>query len=136
MGGVAVPFLASISATYGQTINNVYFAALTVCVVAFVSIFTLMLIVGSGVPTKASFQNVEPWHLIGGMFFAIYVVSMTFVAPKIGLGNAIVLVVVAQMFTAVTFDHFGLMGAVMQHITPKRICGLMLLCAGVVLSRT
>ena len=40
------------------------------------------------------------WHYTAGCFFAIYVVSITFVAPKIGLGNAIILVVVAQIFTA------------------------------------
>jgi len=134
IGGAAVPFLASINASFGQQIGSIWLAALTLCLVAFLSILAVGLT--QGVPTASTVLAGDWWHYSAGCFFAVYVVSITFVAPRIGLANAIILVVVAQIFTAVAIDHFGLLG---QKVTPvdwKRALGVVFLVLGVALARS
>lgn len=136
MAGAAVPVLASANAAFGQTIGSVYVASMVLCVVAFLCIGGTMLVLGSPLPTLTDLRAVPPWQLGAGVFFTVYIVSMTFVAPRIGLGNAIFIVVVAQICTAVVIDHFGLLGAERHPIDVKRGLGLALLIAGLALARS
>ena len=136
LGGVAVPFLAAINAAYGQSIGNVHWASMTLCFVAFVTILVVALFSGTANPPVAAMTNANWWHFAAGCFFAIYVVAITYVAPKIGIANAIILVVVAQIFTAVLIDHFGLFGTAVQHLDWKRGLGIVFLIVGVALARS
>ncbi len=134
VGGAAVPFLASINAAYGQQIGSVWLAGMTLCVVAFISVAAVGAV--AGLPSLTSVAGGKWWHYTAGCFFAVYVVSITFVAPKIGLANAIILVVVAQIFTAVIIDHFGLLGQKVTPIDWKRALGVAFLIVGVALARS
>lgn len=136
LGGIAVPILASINAAYGQAIGNVYWASMTLCVVAFLTILAVAILSGAPVLRIPDLSQVSWWHVLGGCFFAVYVVTITYVAPKIGVGNAIILVVVAQIFTAVTIDHFGLLGAATQTLDWKRALGVAFLIVGVALAKS
>ena len=60
---------------------------------------------------------------------------MTFIAPKFGVGNAIFFVLVGQLVSAATIDHFGLFGALRSAIDLKRTAGIALMIAGVYLAR-
>ena len=136
VGGIAVPLLASINAAYGQAIGNVWWASLTLCAVAFVTILMVSLLAGSPLPQLSDFGEARWWHVFAGCFFAVYVTAITYVAPKIGVGNAIIFVVVAQIFTAVLIDHFGLFGAAIQTMSWQRALGIVFLIAGVALARS
>lgn len=136
LAGMAVPFLASINAAFGQAIGNVWWASMVLCAVAFATIAGVSLATGAGLPGPSSFAGASWWHLAAGCFFTVYIVSMTFVAPRIGLGNAIVLVIAAQVVTAVVIDHFGLLGAAVHPLDWKRTLGIAFLVAGVMLARS
>lgn len=136
IAGIAVPILASINAAYGQAIGNVNYASLTLPVVAFLTILLIIVVTRTEPPTLAEFGQASWWHFTAGCFFTVYVVAITFVAPKIGVGNAIIFVVVAQIFTAVTIDHFGLFNAAVQHLDWKRALGIVFLIVGVALARS
>ncbi len=60
---------------------------------------------------------------------------MTFIAPRFGVGNAIFFVLVGQLISAATIDHFGLFGAMRFPVDAKRIAGIALMVAGVWLAR-
>src|SRR3546814_12783310 len=47
----------------------------------------------------------------GGTFVAFYVIAVTFIAPRFGVGNAIFFVLVGQIASAAAIAHFGLFGA-------------------------
>ena len=136
LGGIAVPFLASINAAYGQAIGNVYWASLTLCIVAFLTILLIVVVTGGAAPSWEALRGASWWHFTAGCFFTIYVVAITYVAPKIGVGNAIIFVVVAQIFTAVIIDHFGFFGATVQQLDWKRALGVVFLVAGVALAKS
>lgn len=134
--GIAVPILATINAAYGQVIGNVHYASLTLTFVAFLTVLVVILVSGTPPPSLAALKTAAWWHFAAGCFIAYYVLTITFVAPRFGVGNAIIFVVVAQIFTAVTIDHFGLFNAAVQSLDWKRALGIVFLIIGVALAKS
>ena len=53
-----------------------------------------------------------PRHLLlAGIFVAFYVLLMTVIAPKFGVGNEVFFVLIGQLLSEATIDHFGLFDA-------------------------
>ena len=109
---------------------------------ASVILFTLgLLIAVTGAIATGTLGQVRlspdiPAHFyFGGAFMAFYAISVTFIAPRFGVGNAIFFVLVGQLISAATIDHFGLFGAMRSAIDAKRIAGIALMVAGVYLAR-
>ena len=91
------------------------------------------LITGPGALVKLASA---PRHLLlAGLFLAFYVLSITAIAPKFGVGNAIFFVLVGQLLSAATIDHFGLFGAQPVPLSWSRLCGLLLMATGVGLTQ-
>lgn len=78
-----------------------------------------------------------PLHLLigGGLLGATYVYGATMLAPRLGAGALVALVVTGQLVTALVLDQFGLVGFTVHELTPGRALGACLLIAGVVLVR-
>ncbi|KAI8809493.1 hypothetical protein BJ742DRAFT_804053 [Cladochytrium replicatum] len=75
-----------------------------------------------------------PWWLyLGGVFGAVYVSISIIVTQHLGSGTTVSLVVLAQLLSAIVFDHFGAFGLKARRVTPVRIFGAMLILAGVLL---
>ena len=78
----------------------------------------------------------QPKHLfLAGLLVAFYVLSITWVAPRFGLGNAIMCVLLGQIISAAVIDQFGLMGAIVRQVTPLRMAGIALMAVGVILTQ-
>jgi len=71
------------------------------------------------------------YYYLGGSLIAFYVLSITWVAPQWGIGNAVAFVLLGQLISMASIDHFGLLGAPMHAITPQRTFGLILMAIGV-----
>ncbi|MEM9127998.1 MAG: DMT family transporter, partial [Pseudomonadota bacterium] len=73
-------------------------------------------------------------HLfLAGVLVAFYVLSITFVAPRFGVGNAIFFVLLGQMISAAVIDHFGLFGAQRTPLDAMRLTGILLMAGGLAL---
>ena len=73
-----------------------------------------------------------PKHLLlGGCLVAFYVLSVTYVAPVIGVGNAVFFVLLGQLLSAAAIDHFGLFGAQVSPLGLTRSAGLAVMALGV-----
>lgn len=109
-------------------------AATILFAVAFVGAAAAM-VATSGAGALAA-APAQPKHLfLAGLLVAFYVLSITWVAPRFGIGNAIACVLLGQLVSAAVIDQFGLMGALVRQITPARALGLTLMAAGVVLAQ-
>ena len=94
---------------------------------------TAMLVTGA---KGVSALPAQPKHLfLGGLFVAFYVLSVTYVAPSFGVGNAIFFVLLGQLVAAALIDHFGLFGAQVTPMSFPRIAGLILMAAGLALTQ-
>ena len=73
-----------------------------------------------------------PKHLfLAGVLITFYVLSITFIAPKFGVGNAVFFVLLGQLISAALIDHFGLFGAQINPLSMTRAGGIFLMAVGV-----
>ena len=69
----------------------------------------------------------------GGLFMAFYLLTITWVAPRFGVGNAVFCVLLGQMVAATLIDHFGLFGARITPVTGQRLAGIAAMAGGLFL---
>ena len=132
--GVGIPILAALNGGLGTRLGSPMAASMILFGLAFLIATTGALMTGS--IAQVRFTPDIPGHFyFGGLFVAFYVIAVTFIAPKFGVGNAIFFVLVGQLISAATIDHFGLFGALRSAIDMKRAAGIVLMIAGVYLAR-
>lgn len=121
--GIGIPILAALNAQLGARIASPTVAAVVLFCVALTGAVAVML----ATQGPAGFARLpgQPWFLfLGGVFVCFYVLSVTFVAPRFGVGNAVFVVLLGQMISAAVIDQFGLFGAIARPITLARAAGI------------
>lgn len=132
--GVGIPILAALNGGLGGRLGSPLAASVLLFGLALLIALTGALVTRSVGDIK--FSADIPFHFyLGGLFVAFYVIAVTFIAPRFGVGNAIFFVLVGQLVSAATIDHFGLFGSIQFPIDAKRIAGIALMIAGVWLAR-
>ena len=88
------------------------------------------------VPTIDAVKAVPTWaYVAGGLLGAFYMLTNTFLAPRLGVAITMSLIIAGQLAAAVVLDHFGLLGVVVREATPGRIAGVFVMFAGVLMIR-
>lgn len=132
--GIGIPILAALNGGLGARLGSPLAASMILFGLAFLIASAGALITGSLGAVR--FTGDIPAHFyFGGLFVAFYVIAVTFIAPRFGVGNAIFFVLVGQLVSAATIDHFGLFGAIRSAIDLKRVAGIALMIAGIYLAR-
>lgn len=129
IAGIGIPTLAALNAALGTRIGSPAAAATVLFVVAFAVSLIVALITG---PQGFTRLAGAPKHLfLAGALIAFYVLTITFIAPQFGVGNAVFFVLLGQLISAAAIDHFGLFGAQVSPIGLTRAGGIALMAAGV-----
>ncbi len=127
--GFGIPILAALNAALGQSIGNPSAAALVLFCVALSCAVLATIVTGPGALVRIA---AAPKHLLfAGVFVAFYVLSITYVAPKFGVGNAVFFVLLGQLISAAAIDHFGLFGAQISPLSLTRATGIAVMALGV-----
>ncbi|MGI9296773.1 MAG: DMT family transporter [Gammaproteobacteria bacterium] len=134
--GALIALQAATNAVLFRSLENVVWSAAVLLAVGLCVLLLAAAATGAVPPAAAQFKAAPAWAYTGGIVVATYVVVITFLVPKIGVGNAVVLIVAGQIMAAVLFDHFGLFGVEQKLMDIKRAAGIVLLTAGVYLART
>ncbi len=133
LAGVGIPVLAALNARLGTGIGSPAAAALILFIVAFAATGLTVLVTGPGALRALPGQ---PAHLfLAGVLVAFYVLSITYIAPTFGVGNAVFFVLLGQLVSAAVIDHFGLFGAQVKPLDALRAAGIVVMAAGVALTQ-
>ncbi|MCC6519266.1 MAG: DMT family transporter [Tabrizicola sp.] len=132
--GVGIPLLAALNANLGQRIGSPVAAGVVLFAVAFASALVVLLTTG-GAGALAKVPGQPPVLFLAGCLVAFYVLSITFVAPRFGLANAILFVLLGQLVSAAVIDATGLMGLAARPVSAVRLLGLAVMAVGVFLSQ-
>jgi len=130
--GIGIPLLAALNAALGQRLGSPVAAGLVLFMVALAATGMVFLYSGAslGGVTKA------PPHLfLAGTLVAFYVLTITWIAPTFGVGNAVFFVLVGQLVSAALIDHFGLFGAPVHPLSAARAGGIAVMAAGVLMTQ-
>lgn len=72
------------------------------------------------------------WKLIGGVLGAVVVFTTVLLAPKLGISAMLFFIIVGQLITAATIDHFGLIGMPIREVNITKLIGLIIVAFGLV----
>ena len=126
--GIGIPLLAALNSALGVRIGSPAAAALVLFCVALLATSAVTLITG---PRALLNMHLAPRHLfLAGLFVAFYVLSVTYIAPHFGVGNAVFFVLLGQLISAALIDHFGLFGARVSPLTLTRSTGIAVMALG------
>ena len=133
IAGICVPILAVLNAGLGKELGSAPAACVILSLVALVTSAVILLATG---PQAILNTFSSSKHLFfGGVRFIVYILSITFIAPKFGLGNAIFFILLGQILSASIIDHFGLFGAISQSLSYQRITGIFIMVLGIWLTQ-
>jgi transporter family-2 protein len=133
IAGICVPILAVLNAGLRKELGSAPAAYVILSLVALVTSAVILLATG---PQAILNTFSSSKHLFfGGVLFIVYILSITFIAPKFGLGNAIFFILLGQILSASIIDHFGLFGAISQSLSYQRITGIFIMVLGIWLTQ-
>lgn len=72
------------------------------------------------------------WKLIGGILGAVVVFTTVLLAPKLGITAMLFFIIIGQLITAATIDHFGLIGMPIREVNITKFIGLIIVAFGLV----
>lgn len=130
IAGLGIPVMAALNGGLGSKLQSPALAAAILFLVGLL-VACIYLVSTEGIPSSLVVPG-TPWYLyFGGFFVMFYILSITWVAPRFGVSNAVAFVLLGQLVAMSTIDHFGFFGAAKFALTPQRIAGLALMAAGV-----
>ena len=131
--GMGIPVTAALNATLGAHIDSPVAASVILFAVGLV--LTGLVLAFVGPPPASAFAGVPWWSFAAAFGVVFYVLSVTWSAPRIGVGNAIFFVLLGQLIAAAIIDHFALFGAARTTLTAQRAIGLLVMAACVYLAK-
>lgn len=130
--GIGIPVLAALNAALGRNLGAPAAASVILFAVAALTALAVTLITRQ----SGAMSLGAPRHLyLAGVLIAFYVLSITWVAPTFGVGNAVFFVLLGQLVSAAAIDHFALFGAAHTPLTLLRGLGIATMAAGVALTQ-
>lgn len=74
------------------------------------------------------------WSLMGGLLGASALLCYVVLAPRIGLSVLLGLAIAGQLISSLCIDHFGLMGATERPVSMIKLCGSLVMLAGMAIA--
>ena len=133
LGGVLNTVQSGANATLGKTIDSPVLTAFVVVGCNLVVYLLAAAVMGLNWPPASRLAQVPWWAWIGGFLGAFYVLSVIFLAQKLGAAVFTGLTVTAGIVTSVLLDHFGLVGFQQHGAGLWRILGCLMMIGGLAL---
>ncbi len=133
LAGIGIPVLAALNAALGVRIGSPAAAATVLFVVAFLCSAAVAVMTGPSALLKLA--GTPPQLFLAGVLIAFYVLTITYIAPHFGVGNAVFFVLLGQLISAALIDHFGLFGARISPISATRALGIAVMATGVFITQ-
>jgi transporter family-2 protein len=131
--GFGIPMFAALNGGLASRLQNPMLAS-TFALLAATCVIISTLLLTEGLPSVRFEKSIPIVFYFGGVFVAIYILGMTWVAPRFGVGNAVAFVLLGQIISMALIDHYGWFGAVRSSVTLQRLAGLVLMTIGVFLA--
>lgn len=131
--GIGIPVMAALNSQLGVRLANPAAASVILFLSALLIAAAATAVVG--LPDLAKVRAAPPHLFFSGAFVAFYVLAITWIGPRFGIGNAVFLVLLGQIVAAALIDHFGLFGVPRSPLTALRIGGMVVMTIGVLMAR-
>lgn len=134
IAGAAIAFQAPINGALGQATGSGLFAATASFTVGTLALAILLLLSGR-LPSVATLMALPWWIWIGGLLGAYFVWASLTVVSTIGVVTMVAAGIMGQLLAALFLDASGLFALKVYEISWQRVMSVILVGAGLVLSR-
>ncbi len=134
IGGAAIATQAPINARLAAGIGDPVAAAAISFGVGFI-VLALVTVLRSGVPDMSQAGALPWWVWIGGALGAIYVWAAVWSVGTLGVLTMVAALIFGQLAAALVLDAIGAFGVPVKEISLTRIAAVVLVAAGLILSR-
>ncbi|MDB6005466.1 MAG: hypothetical protein JWR15_2453 [Prosthecobacter sp.] len=131
--GAVIPVMATFNAQLARSIGSTPAAVLILLFVGLLGAMAYQFMTRTPLPEISTLLNAKGYLYTGGLLVVFYMISVTLLIPKFGVGNTILFVVCAQMCSSALIDHWGLFGVPVRPISWLRFIGLLVILGGLVL---
>jgi transporter family-2 protein len=130
--GIGIPIMAALNGGLGLRLQNSVLAT-SILFSEGLALSLSVLALTSDLPEKPLVVG-TPWYFyFGGVFVIFYILSITVIASRFGVGNAVSFVLLGQLIAMCIIDHFGFLGAPRFEMNAQRFIGLIIMTVGVLL---
>ncbi len=133
LAGVCVALQAPTNARLAAAGGSALLAALVSFAVGTAALLAIWLATDRTLPTAIA--GAPAWAWMGGLYGAVYVAVIAYAAPSLGVATALALAIAAQLVAALVIDGAGLLGLASKPLTGTRLLGVLMVIAGVALTR-
>src|SRR5699024_3063817 len=123
-GGIAVAMQSSVNGGLGKK-GGVVEASFISFLIGTLALFFAVVFFGKGDLLAAT--TVPKWQFIGGILGAIYILTMVFAVPHIGVAPTLAAVIAGQILMGAIIDHFGWFGGTSIPIDLKKMTAIVLM---------
>lgn len=129
ISAIYLPMNSSVSRYLGSPLT----ATITFYTVALVTTVIMFLFIGDAATLK-NIGSVPTWLYLTGFVSAFIVITITFLIPKLGARQLVILSIAGQLVMAMIVSHLGVLESPKDPITLQKVIGAGLLFAGAVVS--
>jgi transporter family-2 protein len=133
--GALIPLMAILNSGLARATGGAIQATVLLFAVGLLASLVIAAITKADIPAIQTLARISLSQYAGGVIVGFYVLSITFIAPRFGVGNAILFAVTAQLLTSALIDHFALAGASLRPLSATRAIGLVTVIIGVVITQ-
>ncbi|MCT3282849.1 hypothetical protein C6Y11_13820 [Lactiplantibacillus pentosus] len=120
----------------GKVLGSTVHAAFISFLVGTIGLIIIVAILHPGLKLQTPAGQLNPWWMwIGGMIGSLYVLGNVYLAPAVGTGLAVVIVLVGLMAGSLLIDQFGWFASKRNPVTGAQLLGLLVMIFGVALIR-
>lgn len=135
ISGGLIALQAVTNGVLNSKMQSVFWSAAVMFGIGFIALLLLAIVIEPQHPVASNLKSVPPWSLVGGLVVGCYLLTMTSIAPKLGVPLALLSVILGQIIFAMVIEHFGFLGVSVHAIDIKKVIGLILVAAGIYLIR-
>ena len=135
LAGAMLPVQAAVNARLARVVGGPVWAAAVSGLVLTLVLAVVASAASRGGPRISGLDALPWWAWIGGFCGAILLSATTAIAPRLGAGSMIALVMTGQVLGSLALDNFGLLGLATEPLSIRRSIAGALLVIGAILMR-
>jgi len=129
-----IPVQAATNALLTKATGHILYSILILLCIGLFALVSLILIVKPEIPAVSNLLAAPLLSFSGGVIVAFYMLTITFISPKIGVGNSVLLIVVGQIISASLIDQFGSFGSLVSTMSTTKLLGLLCVVVGLIIT--
>lgn len=131
--GFLIAFQGAVNSALGRMLDHPLHASFVSFGTGFLALILILTVTRIGFPKWSQLTSVPKITLLGGTCGVVFVTCVLLFVPKVGTAKVAVAAICGQIVFSLLLDHFGILGIPVSPVDAKRVIGVGLVIAGVII---